>query len=91
MPVLAHPIYLECDALIEQFCAEGLVGLEVYHSGHQPDQILHYERIAERLKLLKTGGSDYHGTPKEGVPVGARTIPCSLVEALKQWKASSAH
>jgi predicted metal-dependent phosphoesterase TrpH len=86
VPVLAHPVYMEQDPLIERFVEEGLVGLEVYHSGHTPDLVRRYEGIAQRLKLLATGGSDYHGTPKEGLPVGAVKIPYALVEGLKQWK-----
>ena len=86
VPVLAHPIYMKRDELIEQFVQEGLAGLEVYHSGHAPDDILHYERIADRLKLLSTGGSDYHGVPKEGVPVGTVKASYEQVEALKAWQ-----
>jgi predicted metal-dependent phosphoesterase TrpH len=87
VPVLAHPVYLKRDPLIETFAREGLAGLEVYHSGHTPEQVRHYEGIAGRLKLLKTGGSDYHGDSKEGLPVGAVTIPYELVESLRQWTA----
>ena len=86
IPVLAHPIYLGRDELIDQFVAQGLVGLEVYHSGHTPEVVLRYEGIADRLKLLKTGGSDYHGNAKEGLPIGAVKVPYALVEALKRWK-----
>ena len=90
VPVLAHPIYLKRDPLIEQMVREGLAGLEVYHSGHPPDVVRHYERLADRLHLLKTGGSDFHGDSKEGVPVGSSRVPCALVDALKQWKAEHA-
>jgi len=86
VPVLAHPVYLKRDDLIEQFVTEGLAGLEVYHSGHEPDTVRHYEQLANRLRLLKTGGSDYHGNSKEGLPVGAVKVPAALVEALKQWQ-----
>ena len=89
VPVLAHPVYLKRDALIEEFVKDGLVGLEVYHSGHAPDLIRHYEQMARQLKLLATGGSDSHGDSKEGLPVGAVKIPYVLVEALKQWQAKS--
>ena len=86
VPVLAHPVYMQRDHLIDGFVRDGLVGLEVYHSGHGPDVVHHYERVADRLNLLKTGGSDYHGIPKEGVPVGTVKVPYALVEALKAWK-----
>jgi len=90
VPVLAHPVYLRKDALIEQFVSQGLAGLEVYHSGHPPDLVQHYERIADRLRLLKTGGSDYHGNAKEGAPVGSVKVSYQLVEGLRAWKASHA-
>lgn len=86
VPVLAHPVYMKRDALIDELAADGLAGLEVYHGGHTPDLVPHYERIADRLGLLKTGGSDYHGTPKEGVAVGAMRAPYTAVESLKAWK-----
>jgi len=86
VPVLAHPVYLKRDDLIEQFVTEGLAGLEVYHSGHEPDTVRHYEQLANRLHLLRTGGSDYHGNSKEGLPVGAVKVPVALVDALKQWQ-----
>ena len=86
IPVLAHPIYLKDDAFIEQLVRDGLVGLEVYHSGHPPEAVQRYEQLADRLGLLKTGGSDYHGTSKEGAPIGSMRVPYALVEALKQWK-----
>jgi len=86
VPVLAHPIYLKDDTVIEQLSREGLVGLEVYHSSHSPELIAHYEQLADHLGLLRTGGTDYHGSSKEGVPIGSVTVPYALVEALKQWK-----
>jgi predicted metal-dependent phosphoesterase TrpH len=88
VPVLAHPIYLKNDALIDEFAAQGLAGLEAYHSSHSPEEIVRYERIADRLRLLRTGGSDYHGSEvKEGLPVGAVKAPYALADGLKRWKA----
>ena len=89
IPVLAHPVYLNRDELIEAFVQDGLVGLEALHSGHTQELVRRYEALADRLKLLKTGGSDYHGESREGLPVGAVKVPYALVEALKQWKAAS--
>ena len=86
IPVLAHPIYLKRDELITTFVEQGLLGLEVFHCGHTPDRIRHYEQLADRLDLLKTGGSDFHGDAKEGSRIGSVKIPVALVDALKQWK-----
>ncbi len=88
VPVLAHPIYLKRDAYIEEFARLGLAGVEVYHSSHTPEQVRRYEQITDHLQLLKTGGSDYHGQSKEGVPIGVVKLPYQHVEALKQWKAA---
>ena len=88
IPVLAHPKYLKRDAFIDELVQDGLLGLEVYHSDHTPNLVQHYGAIADRLKLLKTGGSDFHGNAKEGVPVGAANVSYDAVEALKQWKAA---
>jgi predicted metal-dependent phosphoesterase TrpH len=88
IPVLAHAVYLKNDALIERFAREGLVGLEVFHPGHMPDKVRHYEQLADRLGLLKTGGSDSHGNAKEGAPIGAVKPPYALLEALRSWQAA---
>ncbi len=90
VPVLAHPMYLKNDNLIDEFVRDGLVGLEVYHSSHTPELVKRYEQIAKRLGLLMTGGTDYHGKAKEGLPIGSTTVPYSLVDGLKQWKLTHA-
>ena len=89
VPVVAHTVHLKCDRLIEQFVTDGLAGLEVYHSDHTPELVRRYGQLADRLGLLKTGGSDFHGASKEGLPVGTSRVPYALVEALKQWKAAA--
>ena len=87
VPVLAHPVYLKRDELIDGFVRDGLAGLEVYHSSHTPEVIARYQQIADRLHLLKTGGSDFHGdSSKEGLSVGASTVAYEAVEALRAWK-----
>jgi len=43
----------------------------------------HYEAVADRLGLVKTGGSDYHGTSKPQVDVGQVTVPYRYLEGLK--------
>ena len=49
----------------------GLKGIEVYHSSHDLDEIKLYENIANKLGLLISGGSDYHGiTTKPNVEIG---------------------
>jgi hypothetical protein len=44
--------------------ASGLVGLEVDHPDHGPDDRSRAARLARDLDLVPTGSSDYHGANK---------------------------
>ena len=64
LPVLAHPgqqLSWQDDHLISKLKNAGLRGLEVispYHTWHQTE---HYQKLANNLNLIITGGSDFHG------------------------------
>ena len=58
---LAHPGVTRRDELIAPLADRGLDALEVYHSDHSPEDTAAYRRIASRLALLVSGGSDFHG------------------------------
>jgi predicted metal-dependent phosphoesterase TrpH len=75
IPVVAHPVRLSLPQDVERHVFQqlkngGLLGVEVYHSEHPPDLQAHYLRLADELKLLPTGGSDFHGAVKPGVELG---------------------
>ncbi len=64
--VWAHPFWdLEADAevldAIDGFRADGLDGVECFYVTHTPQQTRLLAERCERLGLLKTGSSDYHG------------------------------
>ena len=66
IPVLAHPHSLELDnkkleILIRKMIKQGLKGIEVYHSDHTKEKEEFYLYLANKYKLLISGGSDYHG------------------------------
>ncbi|MCU0666816.1 MAG: PHP domain-containing protein [Candidatus Omnitrophica bacterium] len=82
--VLAHPYLLRNDKLIEEFVGYGLQGLEVYYPEHNFVLTQYYLEMADKYKLLVTGGSDYHGKAKPDVKIGQAKIPYELVEKLKQ-------
>ena len=52
----------------------GLDAIEVFHSDHAADAQAHYQRVASRLNLLVSGGSDFHGedASKPGRPQRSR-------------------
>ena len=65
LAVVAHPgrIWLEEEELekkIENLTAVGLGGIEVYYTTHTEEKTVYYGRLADRLGLIKTGGSDTH-------------------------------
>lgn len=86
IPVLAHPYILNRDDLIPTFVDFGLMGLEAYYTEHSRSMINSYLGLAKRYNLLVTGGSDYHGSAKPEVMMGAAKIPYELVEKLKETK-----
>lgn len=85
VPVLAHPGLVGREELIPDLAEAGLVGLEVYHTDHSPEQSRHYLAVAQRHGLLVTGGSDYHG-PGHGhlSGLGHVTVPMETVAQLQE-------
>ena len=55
-------------------------GIEVDHRDHSPAQRERLTAIADRLGLLVTGSSDYHGTG-QGQPAGGESRPAPEVLA----------
>lgn len=83
LAVLAHPAVTNRDELIAGFVAAGLDGLEVYHPRHSSTTVKYYEGIAQKYKLLMTGGSDAHGQAKPDTFIGKTRIPYDLVQKMK--------
>ncbi|OGU00290.1 MAG: phosphatase [Geobacteraceae bacterium GWC2_48_7] len=72
--VLAHPTSISSDreelqVIITELASMGLNGLEVYNNMAQPDEMEFLRRLAGKLDLLITGGSDFHGM-EEGIEMG---------------------
>jgi predicted metal-dependent phosphoesterase TrpH len=79
---LAHPGRTGIDARIEPLRDAGLDALEVFHTDHPPPLAERYLAIAERLGLLCTGGSDFHGDPSRPTQPGSTTLPQAHWERL---------
>ena len=80
--VLAHPGSQMPDSVIERMRAVGLRGIEVWHPQHGSTTVRRYRALAERLGLLITGGSDFHGEHRS-VDLGELPVPQSVIEPLK--------
>jgi hypothetical protein len=75
VPVLAHPFTLKLgDDDLKHFTLHlkqyGLMGIEVYYPEHTREQTRLYKSIAKALDLILTGGTDYHGSDRNGASLG---------------------
>ena len=92
--MLAHPFQYRLDdtglrELIEHCMAQGLRGMECRYSGYGPEQSDYLERLAEEYGLIKTGGSDYHGSNKPRICLGSGIegnlhVPYEWLERLRE-------
>ena len=72
---LAHPGQTGVDGRISAYVDSGLDALEAFHPDHDAAATARYRRLASDLKLLVTGGSDFHGDPAHGWEPGAVMLP----------------
>jgi predicted metal-dependent phosphoesterase TrpH len=72
---LAHPGQTGVDAQISAYAEAGLDAIELYHPDHDANAVDRYRDIASQLKLLATGGSDFHGDADHGREPGAVALP----------------
>lgn len=94
VPVLAHPGLLDfkeenqLEELIGRLKKAGIQGVEVYYSGHTPDQTRLFAELAKRHDLLMTGGSDFHGAIQPEIEMGSGQgdliVPFELFKKLIQ-------
>lgn len=86
-PCLAHPMqyhlgYGQIEALALYLKDQGLRGIEVYHSSHNQYQSSKLQVIAQKLSLLPSGGSDFHGSNKPDIDIGVGRGGLHISESL---------
>ena len=82
---MAHPYRIVEDRWIPELVEQGIEGIEAYHSEHSAGVIERYRKMADRLGLLVTGGSDCHGLRKAGGPlIGTVPVPYVVLERLRE-------
>jgi predicted metal-dependent phosphoesterase TrpH len=91
LPVLAHAFQLrtendaQLDTIVRGLVEQGLAGIEVFHSDHDAAWVNKTMALAQRYHLLKTGGSDFHGTNKKDIDLGlarGRRVPRAMFDEL---------
>jgi predicted metal-dependent phosphoesterase TrpH len=87
--VLAHPWarggegWMTVDVIERLVKENGLGGIEADHLNHDADQRAALHRLADRLGVIATGSSDYHGLGKKNHPLGACTTSPEAYARLK--------
>lgn len=78
LAILAHPSHAGTRERVAALVADGLDGLEVLHPSHSWDDSQRLDALAAEFTLVRSGGSDWHGSVD-----GARTLGMMRVPA--QW------
>lgn len=78
-PVIAHPGRYKLsgaslDALVDEFRADGGVGLEVVTGSHTPDQYGLFAAMAREYGLYASRGSDFHGPQESRFDLGQMPV-----------------
>jgi predicted metal-dependent phosphoesterase TrpH len=73
-------------AVLQQLQSEGLDAVETRHPSHDPDVRARLTDLALSLKLLRSGGSDWHGDPEGDEThgaLGSQEVPLEWLEQLE--------
>jgi predicted metal-dependent phosphoesterase TrpH len=94
VPVLAHPHTLginragEMADVLDRLRSAGLAGLEAWCAAYHRHEREGYADLARRFGLAASGGSDYHGTYKEGLELGRGygdlVVPDAILDGLRE-------
>ena len=92
VPVLAHPLlYNMSDTnlvnMMVKLRQKGLKAVEVYYSTHSNSDTQHVMAMANRVGLIYSGGSDFHGATKPkidmGTGMGKLAVPYEILEKIR--------
>lgn len=92
VPVLAHPLlYKMSDTNLENMMVKlrqkGLKAVEVYYSTHSNSDTQHVMAMANRVGLIYSGGSDFHGATKPKIDMGTGmeklAVPYEILEKIR--------
>ncbi len=86
LAVIAHPGLNIEDNMIEKLAGYGLDGIEILHPSHNRTARKKYRRMAEKLGIFCTGGSDSHNrTGRHGI-IGEESVPYEYLIIMKSAK-----
>ena len=93
VPILAHPDQTgrkgtALDELVGELSRLGLAGVETHCTSYTSQQIQDCTQLAKRHGLVRSGGSDFHGSPKPDVRLGrgfgSLRVPDALLAPIEE-------
>jgi len=88
--VVAHPTHGPSPSELRAMVAAGLDGIEVRHPLLSASDTDRFTRLAETYKLVRSGGSDYHGVGRSHCDLGSLNVTANLLEALRARRPATA-
>lgn len=85
---VAHPHVLPKQSWVEEFISLGIDGLEVIYPSMSYNKRTIYTNMAKKFGLLKSGGSDAHGSYKQFTSIGQTTVSYQWVEEMKNRRSA---
>lgn len=74
LAVIAHPHLIDEPYLIKNLLDFNFDGIECFYAKFSPEQNKRWLEIAAKKNWLITGGSDFHGSIKPTIPLGASWV-----------------
>ena len=82
--ILAHPASTRVgEEQIRELAALGLDGFEIQHPKHSASARRKLTALIDKLGLLPSGGSDFHGPGSGRTKLGTHAVPLSTMETLR--------
>ena len=80
LAVYAHPGADATREHLTTLAASGLDGVEVLHPSHSAEDVARIGALATHLRLVPSGGSDWHGSAEGPRAIGAMHVPSAWLE-----------
>jgi predicted metal-dependent phosphoesterase TrpH len=99
VPIVAHPGRFgrhgfPWEEPMKALQQQGLAGFEAYYGEYNPAQQHYFLRLSEKMRMVVSGGSDYHGANKPGLKLGVGrgdlNVPDGLLADLEAAKSRGA-
>ncbi len=90
--ILAHPASTRVgEEQIRELAALGLDGFEIQHPKHSASARRKLSALIDKLGLLPSGGSDFHGPGSGRTKLGTHAVPLHTMEALREASLTYRH